>query len=185
MALPAPALFTVEEYLDFETKSQTKHEYYDGSIIAMSGASNPHLDIQTNLIVALSGKFKAAKKSCKPYASDMRVYVDETKYFYPAVTVFCGKISMDNRNTAKDPAVVIEILSPSTAAYDQNEKAAGYRQITALKQLVLIDSRRRSAVVYTRGDDRSWTEKMLGNEDAGVTIADVFVTFDEIYESVV
>ncbi len=140
MGLPALAVFSPDDYLDIEVRSQERHEYYDGHIIAMAGASRAHLDIQTNLIQALSNRFRASQRPCKPYSSDARAQVSRSKYFYPDVSVYCGNPDVDAQNNWKNPEVVIEILSDSTASFDQNEKAAAYRQMPSLKELVLIDS---------------------------------------------
>lgn len=183
MALPAPALFTPEEYLEFEMKSLEKHELYDGYLIAMAGAQQPHRRIQTNLIVALGNRFKAKSRQCIPYASDTRVYVSHGRYFYPDVTVFCGKAIEDKWDNALNPDVVIEILSDSTASFDKNEKAAAYRQMPGLKQLVLVDSREKHITIYLRNSDGAWVETQYGAATSQISIADEDIAFEEIYES--
>jgi len=183
VALPAPALLTPEEYLEFEMKSQEKHELYDGYLIAMAGAQVPHRRIQTNLIVALGNMFKAKDRNCIPYASDTRVYVSQSRYFYPDVTVFCGKAVEDKWDNALNPDVVIEILSDSTASFDKNEKAAAYRQMPELKQLVLIDSREKHITIYVRNAEGAWVETQHDAEAKQVRIADEDISLSEIYES--
>jgi len=184
VALPAPALLTPEEYLEFEMKSQEKHELYDGYLIAMAGAREPHRRIQTNLILALGNRFKSKGRNCIPYASDTRVHVSDARYFYPDVTIFCSKVIEDSWNNVKNPDVVIEILSESTASFDRNEKAAAYRQMPDLKQLVLIDSREKSITIYLRNNDGAWVETQHGAATAHVSIADENIALSEIYESV-
>ncbi len=185
MALPAPALFTPEEYLEFEMKSQDRHELYDGYLIAMAGAKQPHRQIQTNLIATLAGRFKKSNRGCVPYASDTRVYVSHGRYFYPDMTVFCGKTVEDKWDNALNPDVVIEILSDSTASFDKNEKAAAYRQMPELKQLVLIDSREKHITIYLRNSEGAWVETQYGGATVQVSIADEDITLAEIYESAI
>ncbi len=184
MALPAPALFSPEEYLEIEMRSRERHEYYDGHIIAMAGAGRAHLEIQTNLIHALSVRFRASQRPCKPYSSDARAQVSKSKYFYPDVTVYCGKPDVDAQNNWKNPEVVIEILSDSTASFDQNEKAVAYRQMPSLKELVLIDSRLQAITIFQKQDDGAWVERSYGEETISVKIAGEELSLAEIYEGV-
>jgi len=184
MGLPALALFTSEEYLEFETKSKEKHEFYDGQIIAMAGASVRHMRIQTNLILALGNRFKANGRNCTPYASDARIFVERSKYFYPDVSVFCGKEITETWDSVANPEVVIEILSDSTASFDQNEKAAAYRQISSLKELVLIDSRVKTIAIFQKQADGAWLERIYDGAAAAVTIAGEEIPLDEIYRDV-
>lgn len=167
-----------------ENKSEYRHELYDGQLIGMAGASRPHRDIQTNLITGLTNRFRASKRLCKPFGSDTRVFVDATKYFYPDVVISCGKMQTDALNTARDPEVVIEILSDSTASFDKNEKAAAYRQISTLQQLVLIDSRAKAIVIYSKQGDNSWLEKSYDGSVTSVQIADENLPVNEIYTDV-
>jgi len=182
VALPALNLFSPEEYLEYEERSQDRHEYYDGHIIAMAGASARHMQIATNLITALTNRFRELRRPCRAFASDARVYVDSSKYFYPDVSIFCGAVDMDEQSRMGNPQVVIEILSPSTVAFDRNEKAAAYRAMPDLKQLVLIDSGERGGVDYTRASDNSWIESNFSATARSIVIADVEITFDELYE---
>ena len=135
----ARTFLTPEEYISFERKATTKHEYLKGQIVAMSGASFAHnfitLDTATQLNVQLMGG------ECQVAASDMRVKVSQTdSYFYPDVVVFCGEpIAEDNNfDTLLNPTVIIEVLSPSTETYDRGEKFEDYKQIESLKEYVLI-----------------------------------------------
>jgi Uma2 family endonuclease len=184
MGLPAPHLFTPEEYLAFENPSPEKHEYFDGHIIARAGASPAHNEIQTNLIRLLANKFIENKRPCKPYASDTRAQVSETKYFYPDVSVYCRAPDVDSLNNWKNPEVVIEIISDSTASFDQNEKAAAYRQMPSLKELVLIDSRVKAITIFQKQDDGAWVERSYGDQTVAVKIAGEELALVEIYEGV-
>jgi len=181
MGLPALNLFTPEEYLAFENPSPEKHEYYDGHIIAMAGASPAHNEIQTNLIRVLGNKFAEKKRPCKPYASDTRALVSDTKYFYPDVSVYCRTPDVDSLNNWHNPEVVIEILSDSTASFDQNEKAAAYRQMPSLKELVLIDSRAKAITTFQKQPDGAWLERSYGSSTTAVTIAGEEMPLEEIY----
>jgi Uma2 family endonuclease len=184
MGLPALAVFSPEEYLEIEIRSQERHEYYDGHIIAMAGGSTSHGIIQVNLLTGLTNLFRDKKRPCRPFGSDTRVYVSDTKYFYPDVSIICGKPDVDVQNNWKNPEVVIEILSESTASFDQNEKAAAYRQMPSLKELVLIDSRVKAITIFQKQDDGAWVERSYGDQTVAVKIAGEELALAEIYDGV-
>lgn len=184
MGLPALNLFTPEEYLAFENPSPEKHEYYDGHIIAMAGASPAHNEIQTNLIRLLGNKFLGNKRPCKPYASDTRAFVSGTKYFYPDVSIYCRNPEVDSRNNWLNPEIVIEILSDSTASFDQNEKASAYRQMPSIRELVLIDSRAVAVTIFQKQADGAWVERSFGPGTEVVEIAGESLILNEIYQDV-
>src|SRR5258705_6616826 len=107
--------FTIEEYIDYESASQQKHEYYRGEIFAMSGSKVPHNTLAVNMMVLLGQKLKG--KSCKPFNSDQRIYIPENSLFtYPDISVVCGEIITkdDDDWNILDPSVIFEILSPAT-----------------------------------------------------------------------
>jgi Uma2 family endonuclease len=132
---------SIEAYLEYERAATVKHEYYKGEVFAMSGASNRHNKIFSNLFGDIHYKLKG--KKCQPYGSDMRVHIPENTLFtYPDISIFCGDIiTLDKEeDSAIGPTVIIELLSPSTKNYDRGEKFKLYRDIPALKEYVLIDT---------------------------------------------
>ena len=139
MASTARTYLTPGEYLAFERKATTKHEYLLGEIVAMSGASFTHNFITGDIFGELREQLKGRK--CKAATSDMRVKVSGTSsYFYPDVVVFCGEpLAEDNQfDTLLNPTVIVEVLSPSTEAYDRGEKFAHYQQLASLQEYVLV-----------------------------------------------
>ena len=137
--IAAQTYLTPAEYINIERKAVTKNEYLNGQIVAMSGASNAHNIITMNTANQLYNQL--VDRDCLVYASDMRVGVHSpVSYFYPDVTVVCGepRFEDDVFDTLLNPTVVIEVLSPSTAAYDRREKFTRYQQIASLKEYILI-----------------------------------------------
>ena len=137
--LTAQTYLTPEEYLAWERKQPFKNEYHNGQIIAMSGASRWHnritLDTATQLNIQLM------ESDCEVFAGDMRVRTDPTvSYFYPDVIVVCDepRFEDDTFDTLLNPIVVIEVLSPSTAAYDRGEKFESYKQLASLQEYILV-----------------------------------------------
>ena len=164
-SLAAQTILTPEEYIASERKATLKSEYLNGEILAMSGASNAHnlitLDIATELNIQLR------QKDCLVYASDMRVRTRPTgAYFYPDVAVVCDRpIFEDNVfDTLLNPILVIEVLSPSTEAYDRGEKFAHYQELTSLREYILV-SQDRIRVEHHRLIKTQWVQtEFHGNE---------------------
>lgn len=133
--------YSIEEYLQMENEALEKHEYYKGEIFAMSGAGNRHNIISVNIIASLYNALKG--KSCQPFGSDMRIHIPENTLFtYPDISIICGDIISPNvdENTATNPTVIIEILSPSTRNYDRGVKFMLYRAIPTLKEYILVEA---------------------------------------------
>ncbi len=128
-----------EGYLALERQAETKSEYLDGEIFAMTGASRKHNRIITNLIIALDAQLKA--KGCELFAIDMRVKVSATGlYTYPDLVVACGEPRFEDAevDTLLNPRLVIEVLSRSTKDYDRGTKFLHYRALGSLAEYLLI-----------------------------------------------
>jgi Uma2 family endonuclease len=152
--------FTIEEYLEFENASPEKHEYYQGEIFAMAGASYDHCEIATNLIVSLGGKLK--NKPCRPYGSDLRLHIPQNTLFtYPDISIICRNTfnTEESKAGAYQPIVIVEILLPSTRNYDGNQKFALYKDIPSLKEYILIDSKQVHAQVFSLKPGNTWDSK--------------------------
>jgi Uma2 family endonuclease len=149
---------TPEEYLAFERASEQRHEYLAGEVFAMGGASRLHNLIVTNLVRELSQKLK--DRPCFVYANDLRVEVDadEGLYTYPDVVVVCGEQELrdDHEDTLLNPAVIFEVLSPSTESYDRGEKFTLYRKLPSLTEYVLVSQSRPLVEHFVRRPDGQW-----------------------------
>ncbi|SFP93419.1 Uma2 family endonuclease [Parafilimonas terrae] len=148
---------SIEEYLEMEEASTEKHEYYQGEIFAMSGTKVPHNIIAKNLFGNLFIKLKG--KKCQPFGSDQRIHIQSNTLFtYPDISIVCGElITLNNDNwNVLNPAVIIEVLSPSTKNYDRGEKFKLYRDIPTLKEYVLIDSESIHIEVFRLNTNHHW-----------------------------
>ena len=133
------AFFTPEEYLARERKALTKSEYRDGQIHALPGASRKHNIIAVHVTGELY--IQSRTRSCEVYTNDMRVKVGLAGlYTYPDVVVVCEEPRFEDSHfdTLLNPTVLIEVLSPSTAAYDRGDKFASYQKLDSLCEYVLI-----------------------------------------------
>ena len=150
----AQALFTPEEYLARERKALNKSEYRDGRIYAMPGASRAHNLITANTLVEIHPQLR--DRTCEVYPSDMRVKVSSTgTYTYPDVVVVCDEPRFEDGHfdTLLNPTVLIEVLSPSTAAYDRGEKFRRYQYLDSLCEYILISQDRIRVEHYLRQED--------------------------------
>lgn len=146
--------YDFREYVRVEHGSTVKHEYLDGEIFAMAGGTPEHAAIAANVIAALHGQLVGS--DCRVFSSDLRVRVQATGLTtYPDLTVVCGPREHDPEdvNTVVNPRLIVEVLSPSTAAYDRGEKLAHYRQISSLREVILIDHATRLIEVSRRTSD--------------------------------
>jgi Uma2 family endonuclease len=177
---------TSEEYLKFERTSEEKHEYYAGEIFAMSGASENHNLIVGNLIAGFHSQLR--QKPCKIYPSDMRVKIRSSGlYTYPDVTVVCGTPEFEDNNfdTLLNPTVIIEVLSPSTEAYDRGKKFQHYRTIHSLQDYILIaqDSTR---IDHFTLRENEWIFSDANSLDGVITLPSIDCTLhlSDVYEKV-
>ena len=143
-ARSAQTHLTPEEYIAFERKALPdteiiRHEYINGELIAMSGASRAHNLITGNISGELRTLLKGSR--CETYANEMRVSTPTTtSYFYPDVVVVCEepRFEDDVFDTLLNPIILVEVLSPSTEVYDRREKFAHYRQLPSLQEYLLV-----------------------------------------------
>ena len=152
---------TPEEYITLERKAipdaeTVRSEYINGEIINMPGASFAHNLITNNISGELHARLKGS--TCAVFANDMRISVPTAKsYFYPDVGVVCEdpRFEDDVFDSLLNPIVIVEVLSPSTEAYDRGEKFAHYRQLTSLQEYVLV-SQDQIRVDHYRRQERLW-----------------------------
>lgn len=186
---PLPAYkksnYSVEEYLAMEKSSLEKHEYFQGEIFAMSGASNRHNVIFKNLMGHLFIQLRG--KSCQPYGSDMRVHIPQNTLFtYPDISIICGDFieSPNDKDTAVEPKVIIEILSPSTKDYDRGNKFKLYRDIPTLREYILVDSESINVEAFRINKNGNWEleEYKAITDDLHVASIDALLPLTDIYD---
>jgi Uma2 family endonuclease len=149
---------TPEEYLAAERLSETRSEYLDGGVCPMTGATINHIRIVASLtnqlLTQLSGR------PCDVLPIDMKVrFPDSRKFFYPDVAVVCGELQFhdDRRDIILNPDLIIEVLSPSTEAFDRGAKRLAYMTLESLKEYLLVAQGSPLVEQYVRNGDGSWT----------------------------
>jgi len=139
MSFLAQSRYTAEQYLEMERRADTKNEFINGQIYAMSGANRIHNQITFNLAGLLHSQLRG--RPCEAYVTDMRVKISSTgMYTYPDVAALCGEAHFEDTHldTLINHTLIIEVLSPSTEAYDRGGKFSHYRKIQSLMEYVLI-----------------------------------------------
>ncbi|UFP95941.1 Uma2 family endonuclease [Gloeobacter morelensis] len=144
------------DYLAWELQQPGRHEYIDGRVLAMTGASAAHNTVLTNLSRELSNHLRATP--CRVFTADMKVQITaEGPFFYPDAAVTCSEQDDEATYTLSEPCLIVEVLSPSTEAFDRGAKFAHYRRLSSLQEYVLIDSQSAGVECFRSGPDRERT----------------------------
>jgi Uma2 family endonuclease len=159
---------TIQEYLALERQAETKSDYLDGEMFAMSGASRKHNLIGVNIASSLHQQLSG--RACEVYANDMRVRTPGDLLTYPDVVAVCGdpRFEDDEVDTLLNPTLIVEVLSKSTEAYDRVTKLDHYRTIPSLMEIVLVAQDRPRVEHWRRQGDGQWLVEEV--EDLGRTI---------------
>ena len=149
--------WTARKYLAFERESAEKHEFLDGDIYLMTGASANHNLIVGNIYASLHTQLR--QRPCVAYPSDMRLKVSESGlYTYPDISVVCEppRFEDDRSDTLLNPTVIVEVLSPSTENYDRGKKFQHYRTLDSLQEYVLAAQDSPRLERYLRQSNDQW-----------------------------
>ena len=146
---------SAQEFLDWERTQSIRHEYLRGELFAMAGAEERHVTTAANVYTALRTHLRGTP--CRTFITDMKLRVEAANcYFYPDVMVTCSAADAGEPLIKREPVLVVEVLSPSTAAYDRGEKFAAYRLLPTLREYLLVDPHSRRCDLYRRGGDGLW-----------------------------
>lgn len=194
--LKSETLYTVAEYLALERDSQERHEYLDGQIYAMAGESIQHGDISVNLVGELRAQLRGTP--CRVWTKDAKVLSGPAlksartmkgMFSYPDLVVVCGepKFLDDRRDVLLNPAVIIEVLSPSTESVDRGEKFWRYRQhLASLIGYVLVSQSKPLIEHYRRSSNDEWVMVTASGLESTLTIGplDCVLRLSEVYDRV-
>jgi Uma2 family endonuclease len=174
MSTQAKVFLTPEQYLEIERQAECKSEYWQGEMFAMSGAAEPHNRLTSNI----HGQFYVQLRSggCSLYVNDMRVRVSATGlYTYPDIVVVCGAPQLldGRRDTLLNPTLIVEVLSPSTEAYDRGRKFEHYQSIDSLEQYLLVASERVHADLFTRQPGGQWLLTSAGSLEDSIVLESI------------
>lgn len=156
---------TAEEFLIWDETQTLKHEFVRGEVFAMTGGVDRNYTVALNLALALRQHLRGTP--CRVYGSDVKLRVEAADcFFYPDLMVTCSATDLGQRLIKREPVLVVEVLSPSTAAFDRGEKFADYRQLPSLAEYLMVDVERRRCDLHRKGADGLWVLHPSGPEDA-------------------
>jgi Uma2 family endonuclease len=176
---------TPAEYLEWEARQEFRHEYVDGEVYAMTGGSVNHGEIAANFITILRSNLQAS--GCRVLTSDVKVEVMASKSFlYPDISVTCNDRDRTATKFISNPCLIVEILSPSTEAYDRGDKFKLYRRSTSLQEYVLVDTNEISVDLYRRTQQNRW-ELISYVAGDSVELESINLTFpiERIFENII
>ena len=187
MSTQPTTFLTPEQYLEIERQAQFKSEYYRGQMFAVAGGKAPHNLLSIRLASELDQQLR--KKPCQVYGSDMRVRVSATGlYTYPDVSVVCAEAQFadDELDTLLNPSVIVEVLSPSTEAYDRGRKFEHYRSIDSLAEYLLVSSDRMQVELFARQPDGHWLLTAASGPDGVIELRSINcrLALRDLYEKV-
>jgi Uma2 family endonuclease len=151
---------TIEEYIELDKNSEERFEYFDGEVFNMSGVHPNHALLESRLITSLS--IQLAGRGCFVYPSNLRVKVPSMPpYRYPDLSVLYSKPEFEEHSGVLcllNPVVLIEVLSPSTEAFDRGEKFSHYKSIPSFRDYLLIAQNQKNITHYVKQSERSWLQ---------------------------
>ncbi len=148
-------VMTAQDFLEWDATQTIRHEFVDGEVFAMAGAEDRHATVAGNFYMAL--RQHLAGTPCRTFMLDLKLRVERANcYFYPDVLVTCHAADHAQRLIKSHPKLVVEVLSPSTAAYDRGAKFARYRLIDELQEYVVVDIDGRRTDIHRKGGDGLW-----------------------------
>jgi Uma2 family endonuclease len=184
VAEPHRLVMSVEEYLTLDRNSlDVRHEFIDGHVYMLAGGTANHSTININMIRELSLALRG--NPCRVYNSDMRVRLSEKRYVYPDVSVSCDARDRGTVDILQYPSLIVEVLSPSTAAFDRGKKFSYYRACSTVQEYVLVETQWQAIEVFRHATENLWTYHFFGAGDQ-VELASLGVSFPvaTLYENV-
>ncbi|ODV19217.1 MAG: hypothetical protein ABT27_11860 [Lysobacteraceae bacterium SCN 69-25] len=187
-ALTQPKL-TLEAYLAWENEQPERHEFHRGEVFAMVGARRVHGRVVLNLALAISRALEGSP--CQVFAEGMKLQIGDDAVLYPDVFVTCDRADLATETIFRAPTLVVEVLSPSTQAYDRSQKFALYRRVASLREYIVVDPDTRRVEAFRRGADGLWDLHDMSDGDTveaasigcRVAMAEVFAGIEPAAET--
>lgn len=157
---------TAAEFLAWDATQTIRHEFVRGEVFLMAGGEDRNATVAGNLYIALRQHLRGTP--CRVYGSDVKLRVEAADcYFYPDLMVTCSAADLADRLIKREPVLVVEVLSQSTAAYDRGDKFVAYRQLPTLAEVLLVDVDSRRCDLFRKGaEDGLWVLHPTGPDEA-------------------
>jgi Uma2 family endonuclease len=175
---------TPEEYFAWEEQQEVKHEYFDGEVYAMTGGTPNHSKIAVRLTTLLDTHLE--NNGCQVFNSDARIKIENaSKYVYPDASVTCDERDRDAEQFISYPCLIVEVLSPSTEAYDRGNKFELYRRSSTLREYTLVSADKIAIDLYRKDDLGRWQAIYYRDGDL-VELESIGLTFpiERIYRGI-
>ncbi|MGI8640591.1 MAG: Uma2 family endonuclease [Pyrinomonadaceae bacterium] len=176
--------YSLQEYFEIERNSEEKFEYWDGNVWSMAGASPAHERVVSNMIFHLR---TILKRDCSVFGSNLKVKVPVyPPYRYLDLSVYCGKgiyETMDGLEVLTNPQMLIEVLSPSTVAFDRGDKFSYYKSIPSFTEYLLIAANRPYITQFIKQNEHEWIQREANGLDGKMILPtfDVEILLSEVY----
>ncbi len=184
IANPKIPYMTPQEYLIWEEKQQIKHEYIDGEVYAMTGGTIPHNEIAVNLTTILKNYLRG--KGCKVLMADAKLGITENgPFYYPDVMVTCDPRDKKAKKIIHHPCLIIEVLSPTTEAFDRGDKFRDYRRLNTLQEYLLVNTKQISVECFRLNQQSFWElHPYQEGDEINLTTLNFSFPLHRIYEDV-
>ena len=158
MAANPERRYTLEEYLELDRTSEERLEFWDGEVFCMSGGSEAHVEIESNLVAFLKPQLR--ERGCRTFLGNVRVKVPSAPpYRYADFSALCGAAEFEKIggvDTLVNPTLLVEVLSDSTEAYDRGEKFSHYKSIPTLREYLLVAQHHPHVTHLFKDEDGKW-----------------------------
>jgi len=182
----AEKIYTVEDYLKLERRGTSKHEFFDGKILATAGSSRKHNLIGSNTTIAVGSRLRGHK--CEVYVNDMRVKLGNNCFCYPDVVVVSGEPKFDGKESdvLLNPTVLVEVFSKDTRFYDKTEKLEAYLAMSSVKECLLVKEDEMRVEHYAKQTAKQWVYRIYNERDETISLDSINckVSLAEIYAQV-
>jgi Uma2 family endonuclease len=177
--------YSVEEYFELEQNSEQRHEFYNGEVFAMAGATLNHNRLVQNIIFIL--RDFAKKQGRGVFSENVKLEALRNIYYpYPDVMFTCDSNDLNENLFIRRPSIIVEVLSESTARYDRDFKLRQYRAIRSLQYYVLVSQYEVHVELFTRLNDFQWQYEDFVelNQTINLEKLDIALSLANIYEDI-
>jgi Uma2 family endonuclease len=178
--------YTVEDYLRFEQKSASKHEFVDGKVLSMADSNRTHSLIVTNTTIAIGSRVRG--QNCELYAGDMRVQLNPKRFGYPNIVVVNGKPAFSNNQSdiLLNPTVVFEVIAKTTNSNDKTEKLESYLEMGSIRECLFVKEDEMRVEHYAKQTVKQWVYRIYDSRDDVISLDSINckTSLAEIYSQI-
>jgi len=184
----SPATLSIEKYLDKESLSAEKHEYYNGKIRKMPGSTYNHNQITVQIASAILNELESKEKPFRVLSSDQKVYIPKlNQVLYPDALVVYQKPEFWNgrKDVLLNPILIVEVLSPTTEKYDRHDKFMSYKNIPTFMEYVMVRQDTKEVETWYREETHLWRETTFGDSgDIKLSSIGISISMDKVYRNI-